>query len=347
MVQEDASQMPPPPLPPSILFTHCSREDDGRHFFHEWDKYAAEEAQRRNAIPPGLESPRTVIDFFRDLLPDQDEDPQADLNDNENANAQNANLVEDDVVGEQIQQPTTEPTIIQHVAPATVPPTQPPPKCSKEQMEHFKQYRRKIDAGVCDEFYKDWTNVFLKKVRAGPNKKKYRASDFYVKKSLVWIPHLLIDGHVPACPNCGTNEFVNERNYWWVDFPLVCFTMFGHAYLDTVRYPCSKCNKRFRATNLKSMALDKTGGVRAKFRVYMLQRCAVDENLFYHVIENHDQPVTRLVRKLKGCIARKYVSDVIEFLLAVKMNLTINQNSTTQPRIDVAMMEQTVNNNQE
>ena len=133
MAQEHASQMPPPPLPPSISFTHHSREDDGRHFFHEWDKYAAEEAQRRNAIPPGLESPRTVIDFFRDLLPDQDEDPQADLNDNENANAQNANLVEDDVVGEQIQQPTTEPTIIQqHVAPATVPPTRPPPKCSKE-----------------------------------------------------------------------------------------------------------------------------------------------------------------------------------------------------------------------
>ena len=85
------------------------------------------------------------------------------------------------------------------------------------------------------------------------------------------------------------------------------------------------------------MALDKTGAVRARFRIYMLQRCAVDENLFYHVIENHDQPVLRLIKKYKGCIARKYVSDVIEFLLAVKMNMAINQNSTSQPRIDVAM----------
>ena len=95
------------------------------------------------------------------------------------------------------------------------------------------------------------------------------------------------------------------------------------------------------------MSLDETGGVRAKFWVCMLQRCAVDENLFCHFIENHDQPVNRLVKKLKGCIARKHVSDVIEFWLAVKMNLTINQNSTTQPRTDAAMMEQTACNNQE
>ena len=79
MTQEGASQMPPPPLLPSISFADHSREDGGRHFFHEWDKHAAEEAQQRNALPPGLETPRTVIDFFRDLLPDQDEEPQADL----------------------------------------------------------------------------------------------------------------------------------------------------------------------------------------------------------------------------------------------------------------------------
>ena len=69
----------------------------------------------------------------------------------------------------------------------------------------------------------------------------------------------------------------------------------------------------------------------------MLNRCAVDENLFYHIIENHDQPVQRLLKKYKSVIARKYVSDVIEFLLAVKMNMTINQNSISQPRIDVAI----------
>ena len=86
--------------------------------------------------------------------------------------------------------------------------------------------------------------------------------------------------------------------------------------------------------------MDKTGGVRAKFRIYMLNRCAVDENLFYHIIENHDQPVQRLLKKYKSVIARKYVSDVIEFLLAVKMHLTINQNSISQPRINVAMANQ-------
>ena len=148
MTQEDASQMPPPPLPPSISFTNHSREDGGRHFFHEWDKYAAEEAQRRNTLPPGLESPRTVIDFFRDLLPDQDEEPQADLDDCEMDHARNASLVKDDVVEEQIQQQTTHPTVQEHVAPATVPPTRPRPKCSEEQLEHFKQCRRKMDASV-------------------------------------------------------------------------------------------------------------------------------------------------------------------------------------------------------
>ena len=337
MTHQSTSQVPPPPLPPSISFNRQASEDGGRHFFSEWDRYAALEAQRKNALPPGLESPRTVINFFRDLLPDPEVEDEQD-NFEENANATNANIVEDDVVEEHIQQPTTQATfVIEHVPPATVPRHDKALRCSKEQMEHIKKYRSKIDAGLCDEFYKDWTNVCLKKIRAGPNKKKYRASDFYIKKSMVWIPHLLIDGHIPCCPTCGTNEFVNAANYWWVDFPLICYTMTGHAYLDTVRYPCSKCNKRFRATNMKSMAMDKTGGVRAKFRIYMLQRCAVDENLFYHIIENHDQPVLRLLKKYKGVIARKYVSDVIEFLLAVKMNMTINQNSISQPRIDVAI----------
>ena len=49
------------------------------------------------------------------------------------------------------------------------------------------------------------TNVLLKKLRAGPNKKKHQASDFHVKKSMAWMPHLLTDGHVPSCPTCGTN----------------------------------------------------------------------------------------------------------------------------------------------
>ena len=39
MTQEDASQMPPPPLPPSISFDNHSREDGGRHFFHKWEKF--------------------------------------------------------------------------------------------------------------------------------------------------------------------------------------------------------------------------------------------------------------------------------------------------------------------
>ena len=64
MSQEHASQMPPPPLPPSISFTHTSREHNGRHFFEEWDRYAAEEAQRKHALPAGLESPRSVINFL-------------------------------------------------------------------------------------------------------------------------------------------------------------------------------------------------------------------------------------------------------------------------------------------
>ena len=172
MTHQSTSQVPAPPLPPSISFNHRSNEDGQRHFISEWDKFAAEEAQRRDAIPAGLDSPRSVVNFFRDLLPDPDDDETQDDLEDENANASNANIVEDDVVEQQIQQPTTQGTfVIEHVPPATVP-RRKAPRCCQEQMEHIKQYRRKIDAGVCDEFNKDWTNVCIKKVRAGPNKKK-------------------------------------------------------------------------------------------------------------------------------------------------------------------------------
>ena len=181
MTQPSTSQVPPPPLPPSISFNHRSNEDGQRHFISEWDKFAAEEAQRRDAIPAGLDSPRSVVNFFRDLLPDPDDDETQDDLQDENANALNANIVEDDVDEEPIQRPMALPTVTQqHIVPDTVPRREKALRCSQDQMEHIKKYRSTIDASNCDEFYKDWTNVLLKKLRAGPNKKKYQASDFYV-----------------------------------------------------------------------------------------------------------------------------------------------------------------------
>jgi len=50
MTQPSTTQEHNPALPPSMSHHRISVEDDGDHFSSEWEKFAAEEAHRRDAI---------------------------------------------------------------------------------------------------------------------------------------------------------------------------------------------------------------------------------------------------------------------------------------------------------
>eukprot|EP00978_Attheya_sp_CCMP212_P034315 scaffold143068_cov29-Attheya_sp.AAC.1 len=148
----------------------------------------------------------------------------------------------------------------------------------------------------------------------GPRKKKIAADDFYVRPSIVWIPHLIIDGYLPQCPNCNSGQHVDLSKWYWVDFPKICYGRSGHRYLDTIRYPCTKCGITFRGTDQTSMKLDKTGDVRNKFRFYIGKSSAIDEELFFDIVKRPLQPTTQVFHHLRSVIMQKFVMDVIEFL---------------------------------
>jgi hypothetical protein len=198
-------------LPPAIKF-------HGEGYDNEWAEYAALEAQRKGVIPRHI-SPRTVQKFFEELLPAEDEEDETHEDD---LNALNASIIED---LEEEDTPSVQPVAITTamattatasatatVAIATTTKTtrqKSKPRFSNAQYEHICQYRSHIDNMKCDEFFKDWKNVHIKKRLIGPKRSKIKPDDYYVRASAVWLPHIIIPNHIPCCPLCKSNESVD------------------------------------------------------------------------------------------------------------------------------------------
>ena len=261
-------------------------------------------------------SPTNVADLF-DIPFDPEPEDDAAV-DEENATEENSNVVEDDVVAE----PTVpqQITVLQPAAGSN----EKKLRCHPHQLKFIKDCRDRIDAGKCPELYVDWTNIAPTKPRYGKGAKKIEAADMYVKPYACWAPHLLLAGgtYRPWCPTCETNEHVDVHRAWWVDHPLVMHSLAppGMKYLDTFRYPCTKCGKRFRGTNTKSLALDDTNEVLAAFRIYMMPRCAVEEDLYLYVVKRLLDPTAHIAQHLREMVIQKYICDLLEFLASIKLN---------------------------
>ena len=104
---------------------------------------------------------------------------------------------------------------------------------------------------------------------------------------------------------------------------MVLLTLSGHKFLDTQVVPCERCNRRFRLTNQMSMSLDTSGTVAALFRIHCGKRTAVDDTLFHFLTTHMNDPAATLARKLKLLVLNKYIGDIVEFMLKVKMNLAV------------------------
>eukprot|EP00978_Attheya_sp_CCMP212_P037176 scaffold173661_cov32-Attheya_sp.AAC.1 len=194
-------------------------------------------------------------------------------------------------------------------------------KCSESQEAFIARTRSKIDAGVCNELFVDWMNIRPCKIVYGPNAEKVGASDYYIKPIAAWLPHLLFPGHIPYCPKCEKNDRVEVCHASWIDHPMVLYCLMGVKHLDTMRVPCTRCNPRFRLTNAKSLSLDTTGRIMGVFRVHLGKRTAVDESLYHYITNRMNDPAAAIARQLKHLTLQKYVADIIEFMLKVKMKM--------------------------
>lgn len=149
------------------------------------------------------------------------------------------------------------------------------------------------------------------------NGKKVTVESFYVKALSVWIPHVLIQHHVPTCPHCKSKSHVDVVKARWTNCPIVLFGISSHRYLDTVLYPCQKCRRHFSGTNKKSMELD--GAVYySYFNYYMGHGYAVDDELFRHIIlDAPNQATACIARKLKRMAYEAYLDQQQLYFSAV------------------------------
>eukprot|EP00957_Ditylum_brightwellii_P203491 15334843-Ditylum_brightwellii.AAC.1 len=102
---------------------------------------------------------------------------------------------------------------------------------------------------------------------------------------------------------------------------MVMHTLVDNKLLDTKKLPCRRCNHRFRCTNQSSMSLDESGTVRCIFRVYVGNRSAVDEHLHQFIVSRMQEPAATTERLLRSMTLQKYVGDIIEFMLKMKMKM--------------------------
>lgn len=110
------------------------------------------------------------------------------------------------------------------------------------------------------------------------------------------------------------------------------FGVHGHCYLDTVRYQCVNCSKSFRATNVESLSLDTTGGVRATFGIHLLKRCAVDDELYAFVTSSSMTATAKLHKTLQDLYMKRYTSLLLQYLQLLQQAKQLNKQTRQTPQ---------------
>jgi hypothetical protein len=150
------------------------------------------------------------------------------------------------------------------------------------------------------------------------NKNTRSVHCFYVKPLAVWVPHLLIQNHIPTCPRCDEKDCVDPTRARFINCPVVLFGMDTNRYLDTVLYPCNRCKRTFAGYNKQSMKLD-AKVYYAYFDFYLGPGYAVDEVLYKHILEEASSSATALIAKrLKAQAYNRYYGAVPHELLYVE-----------------------------
>ena len=95
--------------------------------------------------------------------------------------------------------------------------------------------RRAVDANHKQFFIdNDWRMITPKAGRFVnlQARKAVAAESYYVRPMACFVPHLLIEGHIPTCPRCNNKKYVDTMSAKWISTPKTLFVMDSHHYLD-------------------------------------------------------------------------------------------------------------------
>jgi hypothetical protein len=163
--------------------------------------------------------------------------------------------------------------------------------------------------------------------------------DFYVKPIAAWVPHLLIPGYIPCCPNCSTAKYVDIQRARWINSPKILYGVPTHRYLDTLLYYCSKCRRRFCGYDRTSLSHDGDRIVRF-FNIHLSSRFAVDEELFSLITGMGDCTTSTIHRVLQHMATEKFLNDQTYYYHAVRAKKVrfqrrdVSINDRYQPTLD-------------
>ena len=149
---------------------------------------------------------------------------------------------------------------------------------SAAQLRFIKKTRHQVDTDPTFFDHHDWRSILPSGGRRSSLTKAVSTESFYVKPLACWVPELLFENHVPACPRCKSSRYVNVANARWVNHPKIMFGLSEHQYLDTKLYPCRGCGQRFTGYNRLSMDVDQDKYM-GYFNFYLSAQFAVNEEL--------------------------------------------------------------------
>ena len=211
----------------------------------------------------------------------------------------------------------------------------------KAQADFIKLIRQSIDEKEEHFFHdKDWRMLTVKGGRyIGLGSKKMEVTSFYVKPVAAWVPHLLIPGYVPSCPNCKVPRWVDCKNSKWITTPRILYGLRCHRYLDTKMYYCSGCTNRFAGYNLKTMEIDAKRLI-GFFGFNLSRQFAIDEELYSMIVNLGEEATATIHKQLAQNVKDKYFDDFQYYLYSVRNNqvMTVSRNTTlhdaTQATLD-------------
>ena len=198
-------------------------------------------------------------------------------------------------------------------------PRNPRVKYPPAQERFVKRTRDAIDSNPAYFDTHDWRSIFPSGGTRSSLTKPVSTESFYVKPIAAWVPDKLFEHHVPCCPRCRSNRYVDVKGARWINTPKILFGVSTHKYLDTKLYPCRGCSKRFTGYNRESMAVDHDKYM-GFFNFYLSSRFAADEELIAFVSNMYDKSTATIQRVLTAMTTEKYLSDHIYYLHACRAN---------------------------
>ena len=158
------------------------------------------------------------------------------------------------------------------------------------------------------------------------SKKTTTVEAFYVRPLACWVPHLLIENHVPKCPHCKKSDQVDLTKTRWINSPKILFGIGTHKYIDTMLYPCQRCRRHFAGYNKQSMQLS-ASVYYGYFNYYLGHGYAVDEPLYRHVVDaSGTEATSTIASRLKRAAFDEYYADHQLYLSAVACKKITNSN---------------------